>query len=88
MRRARAGGYRDQIATACFTHVRTAGDVSLVLCAVTTWYCEADTEGDLRRVGYSTQRRVDPQIVVGLLVDRSGFPSEIGCFEGNKAETI
>ena len=30
---------------------------------------------------------VDPQIVVGLLVDRTGFPLEIGCFEGNTAET-
>ncbi|MFH5877247.1 hypothetical protein [Arthrobacter sp. NA-172] len=28
-----------------------------------------------------------PQIVVGLLVDRGGFPLEIGCFEGNKAKT-
>ncbi len=35
----------------------------------------------------SKERRVDPQIVVGLLVDRAGFPLEIGCFEGNKAET-
>jgi hypothetical protein len=26
-------------------------------------------------------------VVVGLLVDRGGFPLEIGCFEGNKAET-
>jgi len=30
---------------------------------------------------------VDPQIIVGLLVDRAGFPLEIGCWEGNKAET-
>ena len=30
---------------------------------------------------------MDPQIVVGLLVDRFGFPLEIGCYEGNKAET-
>ncbi len=30
---------------------------------------------------------MDPQIVVGLLVDRTGFPLEIGCFEGNHAET-
>jgi transposase len=36
----------------------------------------------------SKERRVDPQIVVGLLVDRSGFPLEIHCFEGNKAETL
>lgn len=26
--------------------------------------------------------------MVGLLVDRAGFPLEIGCFEGNKAETL
>ena len=38
-------------------------------------------------VGYSKERRVDPQIVVGLLVDRTGFPLEIGCYEGSKAET-
>ena len=38
-------------------------------------------------MGYSKERRVDPQIVVGLLVDRTGFPLEIGCFEGNTAET-
>lgn len=39
-------------------------------------------------MGYSKERRVDPQIVVGLLVDRHGFPLEIGCFEGDKAETL
>ena len=88
LRRARAGGYRDQIATACFAHARTVGDVSLVLYDVTTLYFEADKEDELRRVGYSKERRVDPQIVVGLLVDRHGFPLEIGCFEGNKAETL
>ncbi|GJF11583.1 IS1634 family transposase [Mycolicibacterium cyprinidarum] len=88
LRRARGGGYRDQIAAACFAHARTAGDVSLVLYDVTTLYFEADKEDDLRRVGYSKERRVDPQIVVGLLVDRCGFPLEIGCFEGNKAETL
>jgi hypothetical protein len=26
--------------------------------------------------------------VAGLLVDRHGFPLEIGCFEGDKAETL
>jgi hypothetical protein len=88
LRRARAGGYRDQIAAACFDHARSVGDVSLVLYDVTTLYFESDKEDDLRKVGYSKERRVDPQIVVGLLVDRCGFPLEIGCFEGNKAETL
>jgi hypothetical protein len=87
LRRAHAGGYRDTIAAACFAHAVTAGDVSLVLYDVTTLYFEAEKEDDLRKVGYSKERRVDPQIVVGLLVDRHGFPLEIGCFEGNKAET-
>ena len=88
LRRAQAGDYRDQIATACFAHAATSGDVSLVLYDVTTLYFEAEKEDDLRKVGYSKERRVDPQIVVGLLVDRTGFPLEIGCFEGNKAETL
>ncbi|MGK2882605.1 MAG: IS1634 family transposase, partial [Mycobacterium sp.] len=52
-----------------------------------TLYFEAENEDDLRKVGYSKERRVDPQIVVGLLVDRTGFPLEISCFEGNTAET-
>lgn len=70
----------------CFAHARSAGDVSLVLYDVTTLYFEADKEDALRKVGYSKERRVDPQIVAGLLVDRCGFPLEIGCFEGSKAE--
>jgi len=87
LRRAQAGGFRDLLAEACFSHASTHGDVSLVLYDTTTLYFEAENEDELRRVGYSKERRVDPQIVVGLLVDRSGFPLEIGCYEGNKAET-
>jgi transposase len=52
-----------------------------------TLYFEAEKEDGLRKVGYSKERRVDPQVVVGLLVDRHGFPLEIGCFAGNRAET-
>jgi hypothetical protein len=81
-------GYRDKVAGLCFAHVLASGDVSLVLYDVTTLYFEAEHEDVLRKVGYSKERRVDPQIVVGLLVDRHGFPLEIGCFEGNKAEKL
>jgi hypothetical protein len=79
-------GYRDKIAGLCFAHALASGDVSLVLYDVTTLYFEAEHEDALRKVGYSKERRVDPQVVVGLLVDRHGFPLEIGCFEGSKAE--
>ncbi|GAA4286868.1 hypothetical protein GCM10022262_12270 [Georgenia daeguensis] len=84
--RAAAGSYRDQIATACFRHAVTSGDVSLCLYDVTTLYFEAEKEDDLGKVGYSKERRVDPQIVVWLLVDRQGFPLDIGCWKGNTAE--
>ena len=86
LQRAAVGGYPDQIANACFAHASAEGDVSLCLYDVTTLYFEAENEDELRRVGYSKERRVDPQIVVGLLVDRCGFPLEIGCWEGNTAE--
>jgi len=85
--RCASGKYRDQVAALCFTQAMATGDVSLCLYDVTTLYFEAENEDNLRRVGYSKERRVDPQIVVGLLVDRHGFPLEIGCYEGNKAET-
>jgi transposase len=85
--RAHQKTYRDKVAALCFEHATNSGDVSLVLYDVTTLYFEAEKEDELRKVGYSKERRVDPQIVVGLLVDRGGFPLEIGCFEGNKAET-
>jgi hypothetical protein len=86
LRRCFDGNYRDRLAGLCFSHVLACGDISLVLYDVTTLYFEAEHEDGLRKVGYSKERRVDPQIVVGLLVDRKGFPLEIGCFEGNKAE--
>ena len=81
------GGYRDRVASACFAHAAATGDITLCLYDVTTLYFEAEKEDGLRKVGYSKERRVDPQIVVGLLVDRGGFPLEIGCFAGNQAET-
>ena len=85
--RSQEGDYRSQVAGACFTHAASSGDVSLCLYDVTTLYFEAEHEDELRKVGFSKERRVDPQIVVGLLVDRGGFPLEIGCYEGNTAET-
>ncbi len=81
-------GYRDKVAGLCFAHARARASVSLVLYDVTTLYFEAEHEDALRKVGYSKERRVDPQVVVGLLVDRHGFPLETGCLEGNQAEKL
>src|SRR4051794_13332796 len=81
--------YRGSVATACLAHSATtpAGQVSLVLYDCTTLYFEIENEDQLRKVGMSKERRVDPQIQIGLLVDAAGFPLEVHCFEGNKAET-
>lgn len=89
LKRCTERGYRDRVSAACFGHVWSGagGDVALLLYDVTTLYFEAPKEDEFRKVGYSKERRVDPQIVVGLLVDRSGFPLEIACYEGDQAET-
>ena len=81
--------YRCSLAKACLAHSARmpAGQASLVLYDCTTLYFEIEKEDKLRKVGMSKERRVDPQIQIGLLVDPAGFPLEVHCFEGNKAET-
>jgi hypothetical protein len=80
-------GYRDQIAAACFTYASTSRGCVAGAVRRDHVVLRGRAGGRLRKVGYSKERRVDPQIIVGLLVDRHGFPLEIGCWEGNKAET-
>jgi hypothetical protein len=88
LRRCGERDYRGQLATAAMAHsVRTAGRAAMVMYDVTTLHFENEDEDDLRKVGMSKERRVDPQIQVGLLVDPGGFPLELHVFEGNKAET-
>jgi len=80
--------YRDKLAKAMVSYrSTTTGLASLVMYDVTTLHFEAKDEDNLRKVGMSRERRVDPQIQVGLLVDPAGFPLELHMFEGNKAET-
>ena len=85
--RAQARGCRESLSRALFDHVTATRCLALCLYDVTTLYFEAEREDDLRKVGYSKERRVDPQVIVGLLVDRAGLPLQIGRWEGDKAET-
>lgn len=84
LRRAHAGTYRGQIATACFNHALTQGDVSLVLYDVTTLYFEAEKEDELRKVGYSKERRVDPQIVSRAPGRPEGVPARDRLLRGQQ----
>ena len=78
--------YRDSIGHACFAYASPKAH-SLILYDVTTLYFEAQKEDDFRKSGLSKERRLDPQIVVGLLTDGDGFPLALSSFEGNCAET-
>ena len=63
------------------------GRAWLVLFDVTALYFETDKADGFREPGLSKERRLEPQITVGLLTDETGFPLRAGAFEGNKAET-
>lgn len=78
--------YRDTISTKCYAHAAAKG-ISLVLYDVTTLYFEIQKEDAYRKPGMSKERRLEPQIIVGLLVDAKGFPLGLHSFEGNTAET-
>ncbi len=80
--------WRDKLATAAYQHATRGGALRLVLYDVTTLYFEAEDEDALRRVGMSKERRVDPQVLVGMLVTPDGFPLEVHEFPGNTGETL
>lgn len=85
--RAAAGEYRAALSEAC-VRFRGVEQLTLVLYDVTTLFFQVEKEDDYRIPGLSKERRLEPQIVVGLLVDERGFPLQLHSFEGNKAETL
>jgi transposase len=50
-------------------------------------YFETDEGDGFREPGFSKERRLEPQITIGLLTGADGFPLMVRPFEGNKAET-
>lgn len=59
----------------------------MVFYDVTTLYFEASEEDDLRKTGYSKDgKHQNPQIVLGLLVSKGGYPLAYEIFEGGKYE--
>lgn len=85
--------YRSQVAERCLAYRRATNALSLhfVLYDVTTLYFETDQPDDdgsgQRKLGYSKDHRNDcPQVVVGLLVDQTGFPLDVQQYDGNTFE--
>jgi hypothetical protein len=78
--------WRQRLSEACAAHGRL-GPASLVLYDVSTLYFETGQGDGLREPGFSKERRLEPQITIGLLTDQAGFPLTLSAFEGNRAET-
>lgn len=78
--------WRQGLSDACAAHARL-GPASLVLYDVSTLYFETDQGDGFREPGLSKERRLEPQITIGLLTGQDGFPLMVSAFEGNRAET-
>jgi len=78
--------FRQKLVAACARHA-ALGPASLVLYDVSTLYFETDAGDGFREPGFSKERRLEPQITIGLLTDAAGFPLMVQAFEGNTAET-
>lgn len=69
------------------THSLLNNKISVVFYDVTTLYFEIDQEDELRRTGFSKDgKHQKPQIILGLLVSRNGYPLAYEIYEGNKFE--
>jgi hypothetical protein len=77
---------RQSLSAACAAQAEL-GPASLVLYDVSTLYFETDTGDGFREPGFSKERRLEPQITIGLLTNATGFPLAVEAFEGNRAET-
>jgi hypothetical protein len=66
--------WRQRLSAACAAHTRL-GPASLVLYDVSTLYFATDKGDGFREPGFSKERRLEPQITIGLLTGRTGSRS-------------
>jgi len=63
------------------------GEIGLMFYDVTTLYFETDDSDDLRKRGFSKDgKHAQPQVVLGLLVSRGGYPLSYSIFNGAQYE--
>jgi transposase len=64
-----------------------SGQIGLLFYDVTTLYFETDTSDDFRERGFSKDgKHAQPQVVLGLLVSRDGYPLSYSLFSGSQYE--
>jgi len=83
-----SGTYKEIVEQKAFEYTKdTLKNISVVFYDMTTLYFEAEDEDDLRKIGFSKDGKFQkPQIMLGLLVGRDGYPIGYDIFKGNTFE--
>ena len=80
---------KDKIQEISVNHTKRVlgGNIGVVFYDVTTLYFETDEDDELRKKGWSKDgKHSQPQVVLGLLVSKRGYPLAYSIHEGNKYE--
>ncbi len=80
---------QDKIQQISIEHTRRilGGEIGLMFYDVTTLYFETDNSDELREKGFSKDgKHSQPQVVLGLLVSRDGYPLSYSLFNGAQYE--
>jgi len=80
---------QEQIQQISIEHTRKilGGNIGLLFYDVTTLYFETDQSDELRQAGFSKDgKHSQPQVVLGLLVSRDGYPLSYSLFNGSQYE--
>ena len=80
--------YKEQAEDIAFLHTKKVlKNINVVFYDVTTLYFEIDQEDELRKTGFSKEgKHQNPQIILGLLVSKNGYPLAYDIYQGNKFE--
>jgi len=81
--------HQEKIQQISVEHTRRilGGKIGLVFYDVTTLYFETDYSDELRERGFSKDgKHAQPQVVLGLLVSRDGYPLSYSLFNGSQYE--
>lgn len=83
------GTQREKVQQISVEHTQKilGGQIGLVFYDVTTLYFETDHGDELRETGFSKDgKHSQPQVVLGLLVSRGGYPLSYSIFNGSQYE--
>lgn len=80
--------YKDRVEEISYKWTRRQlKGISIIFYDLTTLYFETEDEDDLRKIGFSKDGKFQhPQIMLGLLVGKGGYPIGYDIFEGNTFE--